>query len=127
MTFPRARLAEEERVFVLRDEARRRQLVDEGAIHLFVEVEIEAVEAAVAVAEARQLDAAIEEAILPAHKLVGDERPDEIDRRGFLGLRLTRPRHQHVGHAGETEFAERVIQFYEVHVGSPVLRSMRSR
>jgi hypothetical protein len=33
--------AEKERVFALRDEARRRQLVNQGAIHLLVKVELE--------------------------------------------------------------------------------------
>ena len=32
-----------------------------------------------------------------------------------------------VGHAGEPKLAERVIEFDEIHVGSPVCRSMRSR
>ena len=45
--------AEEERVLALRDEARGGELVDQRAVHLLVEVEVEAVERAVRVAEAR--------------------------------------------------------------------------
>ena len=37
-----------------------------------------------------------------------------------LGLRLAQARLEDVGHAGEPELAERVIEFDEIHVGSPV-------
>ena len=110
-----------------RDEARGGQLVDEGAVHLLVEVEIEAVERAVGVAEAGQLDAAGEEPVLAAQQLVGDERRDEVEGGHLVGLGLAQPRLEDVGHAGEAQLAQRVIEFDEVHVGSPVFLSMRSR
>jgi len=46
-----ARRSEEQDVVALCDEADRGELVDEGAIHLLVEVEVEAVERAIGVAE----------------------------------------------------------------------------
>ena len=45
----------------------------------------------------------------------------------LLGLRLAQSGFEDGRHAGEAEFAERVIEFDEIHSGSPVLRSMRSR
>ena len=69
----------------------------------------------------------LEEPVLPAQELVGDEGGDEIEGHHFLGLCLTEPRLQDIGHAGEAELAQGVIDFDEVHIGSPVLRSIRSR
>ena len=45
----------------------------------------------------------------------------------LLGLGLAQPRLEDVGHAGEAELPEGAIEFDEVHVGSPVFWSMRSR
>ena len=100
-----------------RDEAGGGELVDQRAVHLLVEVEIEGVERAVGVAKARLLEAPVEEAILAAQQLVADERGDEVERRLALGLRLAEPRFEDVGHAGEAELAQRAIEFDEVHVG----------
>src|SRR5439155_23677453 len=69
---------EQQHILALPDEARRRQLVQERAVHLLVEVEIKGVEGAVGIAKGRLLDAAGEEAILSARELVGDERRDEF-------------------------------------------------
>ena len=52
MALAGARRAEEERVFALADEAGGGELVEQRAIHLLVEVEIEAVERAIGIAEA---------------------------------------------------------------------------
>ena len=71
--------------------------------------------------------AAREEPVLAAQQLVGDERGDEVDGGELLGLGLAEPGLEDVGHAGEAELAEGVIEFDEVHAGSPVLWSMRSR
>ncbi len=56
--------AEEERVLVLRDEARGRELEDERAVQLLVEVEVEGVERLGGIAKARLRAPAREEAIL---------------------------------------------------------------
>ena len=45
----------------------------------------------------------------------------------LLGLRLPEARFEDGGHAGEAELPERAIEFDEIHDGSPVVRSMRSR
>ena len=72
--------AEEERVLVLRDEARGGELEDERAIQLLIEIEIEGVERAWPDREsAPAVTAPREQAILAADELVGDERGDEID------------------------------------------------
>ena len=119
--------AEKERVFALADEAGGGQFVDERTIHLLVEIEIKAVERAIGIAEARLLVAAVKEPVLAALEFVTDERGDEIEGRQLLRLRLPQPGFEDVGHAGEAEFPERVIEFDEIHTGSPVWRSMRSR
>ena len=79
---------EEERVFALGDEARGGELVDQRAIHLLVEIEIEGVERAIGIAEAGELVPALEQSVLPAPEFVRDERGHEIDRRHLLGLGL---------------------------------------
>jgi hypothetical protein len=45
----------------------------------------------------------------------------------LLRLRLAQARLKDISHAGQAEFPERMIEFDEIHVGSPVVRSMRSR
>jgi hypothetical protein len=53
--------------------------VDEGAVHLLVEIEIKGVERAVGVAEACLLEASRDEPVLAADELIPDEGGDEID------------------------------------------------
>ena len=60
-------------------------------------------------------------------EFVGDQRRDEVDGRHLFGLRLAQAGLQDVGHAGEAELAQARVEFDEVHVGSPVFWSMRSR
>ena len=69
----------------------------------------------------------LEQPVLAAQEFVGDQRRHEIDRREAIGLRLSQAGFEDGGHAGEAEFAEGVIEFNEIHCGSPVVRSMRSR
>jgi len=98
MALAGARRTEEERIFALGDEACRGELVDQGSVHLFVEIKVKGVERAVGVAEARGLDASTEESVLAPQKLVGDERRDEVDGGEPLGLRVTQSGFEDVGH-----------------------------
>src|SRR5687767_7622196 len=118
---------EQEHVLALRDEAGGGELVDERAIHLLIEIKVKRVERALRVAKARELVAPLEQTVLPPAEFVRDEGGDEIDRRHLFSLRLSQPRLQDCRHPGETELAERTIEFDEIHDGSPVVRSMRSR
>jgi len=111
----------------LRDEAAGGQLVDQRPVHLFVEIEIDGIERAFRVTEARLLVPALEEPILPTQELVGHEHRDENDRRDLLGLGVAQARFEDGRHAGQAELAERAIELDEIHNESPVLRSMRSR
>ena len=120
MTLPGARRSEQEDVLALQDEAGRRQVVDQRAVHLLVEIEIEGVERAIGIAKARLLDAPGDQPVLPANQLVADERRDEIDGRLPFGLRLAQARVERGGHAGEPELAERGVEFDEIHERSPV-------
>ena len=105
----------------------RARWATEGAVDLLVEGEVEAVERAVGVAEAGLLVSSGEQAVLAALELVGDERSDEVERCHLLDLSLLQARFEDVGHAGEAQLAQRLVEFDEIHDGSPVLRSMRSR
>lgn len=119
--------AKEKGIFALADEARGGEVVNERAIHLFVEIEIKPIERAVRVAEALLLVAAVKEPVLSPLRLVAHERGDEVDRRQLLRLRVAQPGLEDIGHPREAEFSQREIEFDERHVGSPVSRSMRSR
>ena len=127
MTLPCARWPEQERVFALRDEATGRELVDQRSIHLLVEIEIEGVERAAGITEARLFVSALEQSVLPAQQLVRHEDRHEIDRRELLGLGMPQTGFEDDRHAGQAELTERPIELDEIHSGSPVLRSMRSR
>jgi hypothetical protein len=124
---PGAGRPQQEHILTLRDETGGRELVDECAVHLLVEIEIKRVERAVWVAEARQLVAPIEQTVLAAPQFVGDERGDEVDGRELFCLRLAQPGFEDGRHARESELPEGAIEFDEIHSESPVVRSMRSR
>jgi hypothetical protein len=111
----------------LRDEAARGEFVDQRPVHLLVEIEIEGIERAFGVAEAGLLVPALEETILATQKLVGHEHRDQIDRRDLLGLSVAQACFEDGRHTGQPQLAERAIELDEIHTGSPVLRSMRSR
>ena len=59
------------------DETGGGEFVDERSVHFLVEIEIEFVGGAIGVAEARELVAALEEAILAAPQFVTDEGGDQ--------------------------------------------------
>ena len=128
MTLARAGWAEKERVLALRDEAAGGELVDQRAVHLLVEIEIEGIERAIGIAEARLFVPALEQPVLPAQR-ARRRRASRRDRwaSSCLGLGLAQAGFEDGGHAGQAELAERAIEFDEIHSGSPVLRSMRSR
>ena len=127
MALPRPWWAEKERVFPLRDEAAGGQVVDQRPVHLLVEIEIEAIEGAIGIAEARLFVPTLEQPLLSAQELVRDEHRDEINRRQLLRLGVTQSGFEDGRHPGKAELAERAIEFDEIHSGSPVLRSTRSR
>lgn len=128
VALPRAWRAEKERVLVLRHEATGRELEDELAIHLLVEVEIESIERLAVVAKRGVLDAASEQSVLARDELVLDERGEKVDRRLLLGLCLQDARLEDGGHAGEPQLTERAAKFDHVHGWSPsVFWSMSSR
>src|SRR6266536_1619018 len=114
---------------MLGDEVAGRELEDETAVHLFVEVEIEGVQPLVRVTEAGLLDAAGEQPVLAAQELIADESGEEVDRRQLSGLGFEQARLEGGGHAGAAELAKGALQFDEVHEGisSWVRRAMRSR
>jgi hypothetical protein len=96
MALARAGRAEEEHVLVFGDEVACGELVDELAIHLAIEIHVEAVERFGRVAELRLFDPAFEESIASTLKLVGDDERKEIERRHRLGLRFDQARFQRI-------------------------------
>ena len=111
----------------MREEAPRGQFVDECAVHFLVEIKIEGVEGGLRVAKARLFVPAFEQSVLPTQQLVGHERRHKIDRGELFGLGVAQAGFEDGRHARQAEFAEGVIELDEIHTGSPVLRSMRSR
>ena len=63
--------------------------MDDGAVHLLVEIEIEGIERAIRIAETRLLVPALEEPVLPTEQLVGHEHRHEIDRCKLFRLGVT--------------------------------------
>ena len=128
MTFAGARRAEKERVFALRDEAAGGQVVDQRAIHLLVEVEIEACRAS---DRDRGSAACLCRRSSSRSCRRRSSSDTSIETRSIgvmlLGLGVTQAGFEDGRHAGQAELAERAIEFDEIHSGSPVLRSMRSR
>ena len=112
--------AEQEAVLSLLNEAAGGQVVDQGPVHLFVEIEIKRVEGAVAIAKAGLLDPARDASVLPPDEFVPDERGDEIDGGLLLGLGLAQADLEGGRHAREPELAEGGVEFNEIHAGSPV-------
>ncbi|HEY3803521.1 MAG TPA: SUMF1/EgtB/PvdO family nonheme iron enzyme [Kofleriaceae bacterium] len=92
--------SEKQHILAALHEARGRELVDELAIRLLVEVEIEAVERLAVFAEASLLDASAEQTILAAQQLVADERRQEIEMRQALGGGALHTDLEDVGHPG---------------------------
>ena len=127
MALARAGRPEKQRVLVLGYKAGGGEFVDEGSIHLPVEFKIKARQGPVRIAESSEFDASLKQAVLAALQFVRDEDGYEVDRRHLFRLGLPEPRLQDIGDAREAEFAERVVEFDEVHWGLPVLWSMRSR
>jgi hypothetical protein len=113
---------------VLRDPARGRQLEDEDAVHLLVEVEVEGIEPLADVAKAGELHPAFEKPILPAEQFVLHEPGEEIDGGEFLGLRFEQAGLEPGGDAGAAELAQGTLQFDDVHGRtSSVFRATTSR
>ena len=92
-------VAREQRILAPADEGGRRQVKDERAIHLLVEIEIEAVERLASISEARQFVATFIEPVLPALQLVADEHGDEIEGRHALRLGVLQACREHIGNA----------------------------
>jgi hypothetical protein len=65
------------------------ELVDQRAIHFFIEVKVKGVERAIGIAEARQLVPALEQAVLSPLQFIAHERRDEINRGHLFCLRVT--------------------------------------
>jgi hypothetical protein len=105
MAFAGARRAEKERIFPLRDEARGRELADERAVHLLVEIEIKVVERAAGITKAGQFVPALEQAILSPVEFVCHERGHKVDGRHFLGLGLAQSGFEDRSHARQPQFA----------------------
>ena len=104
------------------------ELVDQRAIHLLVEIEIEACRASDRDRESAPVCARRSSRRSCRRRSSSDTSVGhEIDRRQLLGLGVAQSRFEDGRHAGQAELTERAIEFDEIHSGSPVVRSMRSR
>jgi hypothetical protein len=107
-------------VFTLLDEACGGELVDQHAVHLFVEMKIKGSERPIRIPEAGEFVPTRQQAVLASLQFVGDEGSDEIERREPFGLGVTEPALEDVGHAREPQLAECTINFDEIHSEPPV-------
>src|SRR5206468_11754228 len=67
------------------------------------------------IAEARALDAPLDQAIAAAHELVGHQRREEVQRGEAVGLGLQDAQLEVLGHAGEAQLAQRPVDLGQVH------------
>ena len=93
------------RIFPPVDEATGRQIEDQTAIHLRVEIEVELVQGLVRVAELGLFAPAVEQPFAPPAQLVADQTRDQIDRRHGFALGLAQSGFQHGGYAAEPELS----------------------
>jgi len=98
VTLARAWRAEKEGILSTANKATRREVKDQAAIDLFVEVEIKVVERLMRVTEAGLLSPPLEKPVASPSQLVRDQAGDEINRRHGLGLSLTKARLEHRRH-----------------------------
>lgn len=119
MTLARAGRAEEDGVFGSPEEAPRGELEDQGAIGLRVELEVEAIERLVGIAEASLLDAPGEQPVLSALEFVLDERRQQVDGRPLALLGFEQAHLQMLRHAREPELAQSGVEFSQIHGRSP--------
>lgn len=126
VTLARTGWTDEQEIFALRDEAAGRELERQRAAHLLVEGEIEGVQRATRVAEARLDGPPFEQSILSPLRFIIDEHGDELERRQPLGLRMAWARLEYVSHAREPELTDGAIQFGDVQEAAARC-SMRAR
>src|SRR5581483_544793 len=128
MTFACSARTKEQSIFPPRDESASRQIEDQAAIHLGVEVKVEIVERFLRIAKLSLLATAIEQTLAASGEFITNQAGDEIDGRHGLGLCLMQPGFQHSGYTAKPELAQCTLQFNHIHSSlSFVLFSMRSR
>jgi len=84
VTLSRARRPQKEGVFLFVDEFRRGELMDELAIHFFVEIKIEIVKCLFGIPKLRLFQSSSNEAVRPTAQLISDESRKKIDRSELL-------------------------------------------
>jgi hypothetical protein len=94
----------------------RRWPEDMAAIHLWIELEIEGVQALVSVAELGLLVTTIQQPLAATGKFVRDQDGDQVDRCHGLGLRLQQTGFHHCGHAAQAQLHQGTIEFYQVWI-----------
>src|SRR6516225_7918732 len=110
------------------DERCRRQIEDQAAIHLLVEVEIEVLEAHLRIAKLCLFPAPFQKSVAAASQFVRHQTGEEVDGCHRFRLGLLQACFQHRGHTTEAQLTQSTIQLDEIHSGcSLVLRLMKSR
>ncbi len=111
--------AEEDGVFGPFEEPPGGELEEQGAVGLRIELEVEAIERPVGIAEAGLLDASGQQSVLPSLKLVLDQGREQVDGRPLALLGLEQPHLQMLGHARQPELAQCGIEFSPIHEWPP--------
>jgi len=105
----RATRSKKQCVFAFADEGAGGQVVDQTAIHLRIEVEVEVIERLMRIAEGGLLAPSFQQAVATPRELVGDQARDQIDRRHGFGLGLAQARFEHGGDAAEPQLSESML------------------
>ena len=88
VTLAGAGWAEEQGIFVARDERASGQIEDQAAIHLLIESEVEVVEGLLGVAELGLLFPPLQQALATQGEFVGDQARQQVDGGERFGLGL---------------------------------------
>jgi len=86
VTLSRAWRSEKEGILLFVDEFRGSELMDELAIHFFVEVKVEVVERFFSIPKLSLFHSSSNETVRPTGQLISDESGEKIDRRKLLRL-----------------------------------------
>ena len=131
--------AEKQAVLAVIDEVGGGKLEDGAAVHLLVEVEVEAVESFVGLAKLGLLDAPREQTVGAPGELVGDQGGEEVEMGEWSALGFEDAGLEALGHGAEAQLVEGALNLGDVHGVSSsglvvvvvvvvvVMRSIRSR
>src|SRR5262249_40597668 len=102
VTFAGTGWTQKKGVLMASDERCGRQIEDQAAIHLLVEVEIEVIERHLRIAKLCLFPSPLQESVAAASQIIGDQTGEEVDGYHRFCLGLLQAGFKYGGHAPET-------------------------